>query len=234
MTNADLKPIVVVSQCLGFAAVRYNGEMLDAPFVNTLRDRVEFIQVCPELGIGLGVPRDPIRVQLESDQRRLVQPSTGRDLTSLMRQFADQFLSNLPAADGFILKSRSPSCGIRDAKIFRGNAEVPVDHSSGMFAEEVLHRFPHAAIEDEARLMDPELQRRFLVKLFAVAHLRKARETGSLAALTRFHQEHVTQFTARDETGCKALERIAENPSDNPVESVFAAYAERMTEVLSY
>ena len=104
-------PIVVVSQCLGFAAVRYNGQMLQDGFVKALADHVQFVQVCPEVGIGLGVPRDPIRIVSDKNGRRLVQPASGRDLTTDMTRFSDGFLSGAGPVDGFILKSRSPSCG---------------------------------------------------------------------------------------------------------------------------
>jgi uncharacterized protein YbbK (DUF523 family) len=110
--------VVVVSQCLGFAAVRYNGAMLRDDFVQALRKHVDFVQVCPEVGIGLGVPRDPIHIVTGPAGRRLVQPSTERDLTHAMQKFSRKFLAGLGPVDGFILKSRSPSCGIKDVKTF--------------------------------------------------------------------------------------------------------------------
>ena len=112
-----VKPVVVVSQCLGFAAVRYNGAMLQDDFVRALGEHVRFVQVCPEVGIGLGVPRDPIRIVGKGSERRLVQPATGRDVTAPMERFSRNFLESVEPVDGFILKSRSPSCGIKDVKV---------------------------------------------------------------------------------------------------------------------
>lgn len=163
-----VRPRVVVSQCLGFAAVRYDGQVLESRFVDALRDHVEFVQVCPEVGMGLGVPRDPIRIEATAGDIRLVQPSTGRDLTEAMHRFAETFLDGLGEVDGFILKSRSPSCGIRDTKRFRPGAEDPLDDlGAGLFARAILERFPHAAVEDEARLADPGHRNRFLTRLWA-------------------------------------------------------------------
>lgn len=170
-----VRPRVVVSRCLGFAAVRYDGQVLESRFVERLRDHVEFVQVCPEVGMGLGVPRDPIRIEVTAGGLRLVQPSTGRDLTEAMHRFSETFLDGLGDVDGFILKARSPSCGIRDTKRFRPGADDPLDDlGAGLFARAVLERFPDAAVEDEARLADPGHRHRFLTRLWAAARRREA------------------------------------------------------------
>src|SRR5512139_1873830 len=139
-SEQNQKPIVVVSQCLGFAAVRYNGIMLRDDFVEALRDHVQFVQVCPEVGVGLGIPRDPIRIVIANGQRRLIQPTTGKDVTEPMHRFTAEFLRSLGPVDGFILKSRSPSCGIKDVKMFSGPdaGAASLGKGSGLFAETVL------------------------------------------------------------------------------------------------
>lgn len=81
------KPVVVCSACLGFRACRYNAVTILDPFVEKLKAHVEFRPVCPEAEIGLGIPRDPIRVVLAEGRRTLFQPATGRDVTEAMREF---------------------------------------------------------------------------------------------------------------------------------------------------
>ena len=160
------KPRIVVSKCLGFAPCRYDGSMISDERVQRMKGRVEFVPVCPEMEIGLGCPRDPIRVVLIRGREHLVQPSTGRDVTAAMRRFAETFLGGLGRVDGFILKSRSPSCGIRDVKVYaRAGDEDPLRRGAGLFAAAVLRRFPDAAIEDDERLRDAKVRRRFLGKL---------------------------------------------------------------------
>ena len=160
------KPRVVVSKCLGFAPCRYDGSMIADERVRRMKGRVEFVPVCPEMEIGLGCPRDPIRVVLIRGREHLVQPSIGRDVTAAMRRFAETFLGGLDRADGFILKSRSPSCGIRDVKVYAGaDAEEPLRQGAGLFAAAVLRRFSDAAVEDDERLCDASVRRRFLGKL---------------------------------------------------------------------
>ena len=115
-----VRPKVVVSKCIEFAACRYNGLMISSDVVKALMPYVDFVPVCAEVEIGLGLPRDPIRVASGANGLRLLQPSTGADVTNEMVSFATSYLGSLPAVDGFVLKSRSPSCGIKDVKIFRG------------------------------------------------------------------------------------------------------------------
>ncbi|MRR08546.1 DUF523 domain-containing protein, partial [bacterium] len=103
------RPVVAASKCLEFAACRYNGQTIACPTVRLLRGLVEFKPVCPELEIGLGVPREPIRVIETGGGRRLVQPATGRDVTAEMTRVVADHLRDLGDVDGFILKSRSPS-----------------------------------------------------------------------------------------------------------------------------
>lgn len=112
------RPEVVVSKCLGFDACRWNGETVREDFVEMLGPWVRWHPVCPEVAMGLGVPREPIRVVEQKGAPRLVQPATGRDYTEAMEKFSAAHLDGLGPVDGFLLKNRSPSCGPLDVKIY--------------------------------------------------------------------------------------------------------------------
>ncbi|HMK16240.1 MAG TPA: DUF523 domain-containing protein, partial [Methanomicrobiales archaeon] len=90
------RPGVVVSRCITFDPVRYDGSLIPSEVVERMKPFVEFIPVCPEVEIGLPIPRDPIRIVRVGRRDRLVQPSTGWDLTGEMEQFAREFLDGLP------------------------------------------------------------------------------------------------------------------------------------------
>jgi uncharacterized protein YbbK (DUF523 family) len=168
-----LRPIVVISRCIDFDSCRYNGQVIRASLREQLEPFVELRPICPELEIGLGVPRDPVRLVSRGDGAHMIQPSTGRDLTRQMNAFSAQFLAALDEVDGFILKSRSPSCAIGNSKIFHSDEEgAATDAGPGLFAAQVLERFPHAVIEDEERLSDRRLRERFLTELFRLAAIR--------------------------------------------------------------
>jgi uncharacterized protein YbbK (DUF523 family) len=174
-----VKPVVVISKCLEFAPCRYDGSMVSDEFVRGLKARVDFLPVCPEMEIGLGCPRDAIRVVSVGGELRLMQPTTGRDVTPEMRAFAAAFLGGLGTVDGFLLKSRSPSCGARDVKVFAtADADEPCGSGIGFFAAAVLERFPDAAVEDESRLQNPSLCEHFLTRIFTMAEFRSGRRGG--------------------------------------------------------
>ena len=143
------KPRVVVSRCLGFGACRWDAEIIRSDAVDELRDRVEFVTVCPEWDIGLGVPRKPIDLVLVDGEVRVIQKETGRDVTDEIKGFSEAFLERLGNVDGFILKSRSPSCGRGTTKIHDGSG---VNIGSGVFASCVANLYPDHLILDEDEL----------------------------------------------------------------------------------
>ena len=124
----NVKPVVVVSRCLGFEACRYDGKMDSCHLIEKLKEFVEIITVCPETQIGLETPRETIRLVKENEDAplKLLQHKTERELSVEMIEFGEKFLLSLPKVDGFILKSRSPSCGIKDVKIALSIAALSV------------------------------------------------------------------------------------------------------------
>lgn len=228
------RPVVVLSQCLELSPCRWDGERIPFPFLARLAPFVELRPVCPEVEIGLGVPRDPIRIIQDGEGGKLLQPATGRDLTRAMRRFAGEFLGGLEDADGFILKSRSPSCGIRDAKL-RGPGEggAVLGKGAGLFAGEVLARFPGLAVEDEARLANLAIRERFLTRLFALAAFRAVREKPSAAGLARFHEANRLLLMARGRREAEALGEIAANRGGRPLPEAMGAYETRLRAALA-
>jgi uncharacterized protein YbbK (DUF523 family) len=171
-----VRPIVVITRCIDFDSCRYNGQVVRASLREELEPFVELRPVCPELEIGLGVPRDPLRLVRRAGGNRMVQPSTGRDLTEAMESFSARFLDSLTLVDGFILKSRSPSCAVHDGKVFDSEAEHSGhDQAPGLFAARVLERFPEALVEDDERLRDVQVRDLFLEKVLQAANRRAVR-----------------------------------------------------------
>jgi uncharacterized protein YbgA (DUF1722 family)/uncharacterized protein YbbK (DUF523 family) len=219
------KPIVVASRCLGFDAVRYDGSIIRDDFVAALKPHVTFIPVCPEAEIGLGIPREPVRVVEVDGVRRLVQPATGADLTEKMGNFAASFLGGLDAVDGFILKSRSPTSGLKDVKIYPGAAKAaPLGKGAGFFGGAVLARFGHLAVEDEGRLKNLRLREHFLTKLFALASWRELTRSGKAKDLVQFHAANKLLLTAYNQTRMRALGRIVAGAGRGRVAEAVVAY----------
>jgi len=115
--SEQCKPRLVVSRCLGFEACRYNAQMIADDLIKRLQPFVEMITVCPEADIGLGTPRDPVRLVQVDKKVRMLQPATGADVTDLMHDYIGIRIKAFVGVDGFLMKGRSPSCGPSVVKV---------------------------------------------------------------------------------------------------------------------
>ncbi|MGI6656665.1 MAG: DUF523 and DUF1722 domain-containing protein [Desulfobulbus sp.] len=197
-------PDLLVSRCLGLDTCRYDGQFQDNALVAGLRPHVRLLPVCPETACGLPTPRPPIWCCQVGKKMVIYQPETGRDLTDQLQQAIDAILAAHPDIDGAILKSRSPSCGLYDTKIYSGlDLEEATTRGAGLFGQQLLHRFPDQAIEDEARLLDPVVREHFLLRLFTLARFRLAtRQENPDSAAHAFHATHHLLLAAWNPARC--------------------------------
>ena len=162
MTRAE-RPRVGISRCLLGDDVRYDGgNKRDAALLDGLRDIVEWVPVCPEVEVGMGVPREPIKLVRGGGGIRLLGVESSLDWTDRMRAWTRQRIAELDALHlaGFVLKARSPSCGVRDVPIHAGGEDASTGR--GMFAALLIESLPDLPVEDEERLRDPRARARFL------------------------------------------------------------------------
>ncbi|MBN6187823.1 DUF1722 domain-containing protein [Aneurinibacillus sp. BA2021] len=229
-----VKPTIVVSKCLEFEACRYNGQKVPDGFISKLMPHVNFIPVCPEVEIGLGTPRETIRIVQDGERNRLIQPKSGLDVTEEMQDFARNFAASLENVDGFILKNRSPSCGIKDVKVYSASDTPAVLHKgSGLFAAEVLKRYEYAAAEDEGRLKNFRIREHFLTKLYAGSAFREVKAQQSLKALVQFQSDNKYLFMAYNQKELKVLGGIVANHERKPVGEVLAQYESHLAKLFA-
>jgi uncharacterized protein YbgA (DUF1722 family)/uncharacterized protein YbbK (DUF523 family) len=200
-----------VSSCLLGNTVRFDGgHKRDGFLVGTFGKYVEWVPVCPEVEMGLGVPRPTLRLQQEGDDLRLVMPKTGDDYTNAMRRFAARRAAALAAEDlsGYILKKDSPSCGMERVKIYHGHS-LPARTGRGLFATALLERYPNLPVEEEGRLNDPRLRENFVERVFAYHRLKGLfRGRWNLGDLVAFHTTHKLQLMAHSPAGYARLGRL--------------------------
>jgi len=207
-----VRPKVVISKCIEFDNCRYDGSLIPSDFVKALKPHVDFSPVCAEMEIGLGVPRDSIRIVSVNGEPTLLQPTTGLDVTEKMRDFSTQFLGSLSDIDGFILKYRSPSCGMKNVKVYSGPAKAgSLSKIPGFFGGAVVNSFPDLAIEDEGRLRNFNIREHFLTKLYALASLRKVQNEGSISELIQFHTANKLLLAAHSQKESRILGNIVAN-----------------------
>ncbi|MFV2071887.1 MAG: YbgA family protein [Thermoanaerobaculales bacterium] len=207
---------VGVSSCLLGQEVRYDGEHRFDPFVaEKLSSWVSWVPVCPEVEIGLGVPRPAIRLQGRPGAPRLLEPASENDLTDRMRRFAQERIEGWQklGLDGCVLKSRSPSCGPRRVKVLTNEGRV-VRRGVGLFAGALAARWPDLPVEEEGRLGDPALRENFVERLLCRHRWRTLLRLGpSSERLAAFHAAHELLLRAHNEAGWRRLGRLVSGSS---------------------
>lgn len=220
------KPKLILSRCIEHDSCRYDGSTISSPFVRDLDKYVEFQIICPELEIGLGVPRKPIRIMEKNKELHLVQPDTGKDVTKEMEAFSNKFLKSLNDFDGFILKNRSPSCGLNNIKIYPEVEGRPRTDGQGFFGAAVMKKFPYLAIEDEGRLRNLKLREDFLIKLFTIARFREIKKNAKISDLIDFQSRNKFLLMAFNQELVRKMGNLIANQSNYSTAEVYSFYEE--------
>jgi uncharacterized protein YbgA (DUF1722 family)/uncharacterized protein YbbK (DUF523 family) len=227
-------PRLVVSRCLEFDAVRYDGSRISSPFVALLREHAECIPVCPEVEIGLGIPRESVRIVRVGGEDRLIQPATGKDVTEPMHRFIAGFLDGLPDVEGFVLKHRSPTSGLGGVNVYpSAGKSAAIERTAGFFGREVIRRYPFHPKEDEGRLRDHRIRDHFLTRIYTLADFRQVKALGTMDALVRFHTRQKLLLKAHSAGKMRDLGQIVANRENRPVAEVMARYGPILLQVLS-
>jgi len=217
------KPKILISKCIEFENCRYNGQMISSDFVRKLKEFVDFKPICPEYEIGLGIPRSPIRIVERNDKLKLFQPETKKDVTTDMINFSKKFLDNLEM-DGVILKSKSPSCGIKDVKIYPTEEKsAPLRKDKGFFGKSVINKFPLYPIETEDRLRNRVIKEHFLKRIFTFSSFRITKNKRSHKDLIYFHTRNKFLIMSYSQKELKKLGKIAAG-NDSSIENTLNDY----------
>ncbi len=200
-----------VSSCLLGNPVRYDGGHKRDDYITTiLAKQVEFVVVCPECEAGFGVPRKAMRLVGDPSSPRLVVRETGEDKTEAMNRWISTKLKELSKIElcGFILKSKSPSCGMERVKIYNGKGMV-YSSGSGLFGAALSARFPFLPVEEEGRLHDEGLREHFIVRIFAYRRwLDLLAEKTTSARIVEFHADHKYLLMAHSPAILRELGRL--------------------------
>jgi uncharacterized protein YbgA (DUF1722 family)/uncharacterized protein YbbK (DUF523 family) len=201
------------------------------PFVN-------YIYSCPEMEIGLPSPRQALRkIKIDKDNERLVFSLTGEDVTDEMVIYSEEKMKELKAleVDGFILKSRSPSCGIKDVKLYKshGKSQTIPGKSTGVFGGMVLREFDWLMVEDEGRLTNFNIREHFLTNVFIKAKFREIEKSKKIKNLVKFHSDNKYLFMAFNQSQLKILGKIVANHEKRNIEEILGNYREHLSILLN-
>jgi uncharacterized protein YbgA (DUF1722 family)/uncharacterized protein YbbK (DUF523 family) len=228
-----LKPKVIISKCIEFERCRWNGNIIKSNIVKVLKPYVEFQPVCPEVEIGLGIPRDPIRI-IKSEDLKLLQPNTLKDSTENMKNFTEQFLNSIDDVDGFLLKFKSPSCGLYEAKYYHDEkpGSAVIEKGSGLFGRAVFKKFTHLAIETETRLTNFRIREHWLTKIYALRHFREVKYSESYRNLVDFQTQNKFLLMAYNQDLMRKMGRIVANPMRKKFNFVIDEYEKLLFSIL--
>ncbi len=235
VTHAARPIRIGISSCLLGEQVRYDGgHKHDRFLTNTLGQYFEWVPVCPEVELGLGVPRETIRLVQTDDGVGLVMQKSGRDLTDEMRDYARARIRQLAKEDlcGYILKSDSPSCGMLRVRVYAASG-MPTRNGTGFFARELMEYYPDLPIEEEGRLSDPHLRENWIERVFAYRRLRTLWESRwTLKDLVSFHTAHKLVLLAHSPKAFKELGRLVAGARDIPRQELKRCYQSELMAAL--
>jgi uncharacterized protein YbgA (DUF1722 family)/uncharacterized protein YbbK (DUF523 family) len=230
ISNEPDDPVIRLgaSACLLGERVRFDGgHKQDRFLLHTLGRHVQWVPVCPEVGIGLGTPRESIRLEGTASDVRLVAPRSGAVLTESMRAWSRKQIEELAAADlhGYVLKKNSPSCGLYRVRVYATNG-IPTKDGRGVFADELVKGLPLLPIEEEGRLNDPQLRENFIERVFAYRRLRTMlQDDPTPRGLVTFHTRHKFALLAHDTVRYRALGRLVADAGARPWSELSTEYA---------
>lgn len=226
-----------ISACLVGQKVRFDGgHKQDRYLTDTLGQYFEWVPVCPEVEVGLPVPRPSLRLEWHDGRIRLVMPSAGRDLTAKMRAYAKARVKALEdeGLSGYLLKKSSPSCGLERVRVYRGEGRPPDRNGRGLFAEALLERFANLPVEEEGRLHDPGLRENWVTRVFAYHRLRRLwGRRWKVGDLVAFHTAHKYLLLAHSPKDYAALGRLVAGAKGLGREELRRAYENQFMAALS-
>lgn len=216
-----------ISSCLLGNKVRYNGGHKRSTFcVNTLDDYFYFEPVCPEVAIGLGIPREPIRLVGDMEQVRVVgTESPNIDVTEQLEDYGRLQGKTLSHISGYILMQKSPSCGMERVKVYHPNGHPLGMSAPGAYAKTFMETNPLLPVEEEGRLHDPVLCENFFTRVYAYHRWHnEVLPAKTYKAVVDFHAIYKYQIMAHNPQGYSELGRLVAKGSELTLEEMTEQY----------
>ena len=227
---------VGVSACVMGEKVRYDGGHKQSNYtVNYLSKVFQMVPICPEVGMGMPVPRPAIRVVEGSDKNILVDSKdVGLDYTGDLEKFYQKQQPVFPELDGYIFAAKSPTCGVERIKVFDREGSLLHRKGRGLFADRVMKAFPHLPVEEDGRLNDMGLRESFVTRVFVHASYRnEVLSNPGVKALVAFHSKHKFLVMAYNPIAYRQLGRVVANAKQARFETISEQYMSLLMSALS-
>jgi uncharacterized protein YbgA (DUF1722 family)/uncharacterized protein YbbK (DUF523 family) len=236
MSQENLEKIKIgISSCLLGEKVRFDsGHKRNAYINNVLSNYFEFTGFCPEVEIGLSIPREPIRLVIVDEEVRCVgTKNRSMDVTEKLYRSADEQIDWHRQLCGYILKKGSPSCGMERVRLYKG--DMPDRIGVGLYAQRLMQNFPELPVEEEGRLEDSLLRENFIQRVYIYWRWKKLmEEPASFNRLTEFHARHKYIFMSHDQSLARLLGTwLAENHKTE-ISTITSQYLSKMMILLKH
>lgn len=235
-TQDDSAPVLGIGSCLAGNAVRYNGDTKKPnQHVRRIAEHFQTRAFCPEMGIGLGVPRPPIHLVQKGSGVRVLDVATHQhDYTDPIRDYAQQVLSSAPHLCGYILVKGSPSCGYGRVKRYSEQGNPLGSDQNGIFAAALAEFDPLLPLEDDGRLNDPGLRDSFVTRASVYHHWKLlCREGLSAHTLIQFYSRHKYLVMAHHVPSYKQLGKLLANAGAENIEALAQTFISELMSALT-
>jgi len=224
-----------ISSCLLGNEVRWNsGHKHDKYLTRTLGKFVEYVPVCPEVEVGLGTPRESMRLVGDPENPRLITFKSKTDHTDRMLTWAKKRVKELEKEDlcGFIFKSDSPSSGMIRVKVYNEKG-MPHKVGIGMFARAFMEHYPLVPVEDDGRLNDPLIRENFMLQIFTMKRWRENLAVRrSMGSLVDFHTRNKLLILSHSQKHYRLMGKLVADGKKMPIKALYDQYQQILMEAL--
>ncbi|HAU4331240.1 DUF523 and DUF1722 domain-containing protein [Citrobacter freundii] len=230
---------VGISACLLGANVRFDGGHKRLAFaVEDLSPWVCFEPVCPEMAIGLPVPRPALRLVKNDDGAISLRFSDKREgnLTDAMTVFSNQQIGQFEHLCGYIVCAKSPTCGMERVRVYDADGKNNRKAGRGIYTSLLMDAYPWLPVEEDGRLHDPQIRENFVERMYALNELNGIREQGlTRGALIDYHSRYKLLLLTHSQPAYRELGRfVAAVHEWESLDAFFIAYRQQLMALMSH
>lgn len=223
-----MKLNIGISSCLLGKSVRFDGGHKGFSFaMKALSPYVEYIDVCPEMGIGLPTPRPALRLNVIDNQVRMtLSQDASQDYTQQMTEFAKAQFPKFPELAGYIVCAKSPSCGLERVRLYDPSNNSNKKEGIGIYTAQLLKQYPWLPVEEDGRLNDPIIRENFIGRVFALNELQSLMESGvTKGKLVAFHTQYKLILLSHSQADYRSLgKKIAQISNNDKLDEFYQEY----------
>ena len=226
---------IAISACLLGAEVRFNGGHKESRLCSqALSEHFEFVPLCPEVAIGLGIPRQPVRLVGSPAQPQAVgSVDSTLNVTQPLHDYGLEMAAAHTDISGYIFMQKSPSCGLERVKVYQDGGRPAELSGRGIYAQAFCAAHPDLPVEEDGRLNDPVLRENFLTRVYAYSAWQALLKTGiTRRSLTDFHACYKYQLMAHHPAQYRTLGNMLGRIGKNDPREIASQYFSELMKAL--